>query len=57
MSKTPAPPPRSSIARTSAQRETEKSQNIMGGGPVTWTNPLGRHSMSQATPLQVNGCF
>ena len=52
-SKTPAPPPRSSIARTSAQREQEKSQNVMGGGPTSWTNPLGRHSMSQATPQQV----
>ena len=55
-SKTPAPPPRSSIARTSAQREAEKSQNVISGGPVTWTNPLGRHSMSQATPQQVCPC-
>ncbi|KAK9798585.1 hypothetical protein WJX73_003965 [Symbiochloris irregularis] len=49
----PQAPNKGSLARSSAQKEAEKNQQSIPGGPVTWTNPMGRHSMSQVSQNQL----
>lgn len=49
----PQIPDKGSLARTSVQKEAEKNQQSIPGGPVTWTNPMGRHSMSAVSQQQV----